>query len=213
MLQFRNGTDVAMLNGTRTSSSRRSSTTSRMSDLHRAGLRASSPRTSRVLAEEDGADPRHRGGRAGARSTHVRPREISRSFLGHGVSQHIDGTDNARCLIALSLITGQIWPPRTGRHPPAGQNNVQGAFDAASSRCLRCTSRWRTLRSCEYEAAGRDAHRREAQNVVEIMDVVHADESRGCTSMARTATSDPDLTMRRGGAWRFSILSRVTPRS
>ena len=29
-------------------------------------------------------------------------------FWGMGISQHIHGTDNARCLIALSLITGQV---------------------------------------------------------------------------------------------------------
>jgi formate dehydrogenase major subunit len=47
-----------------------------------------------------------------------------------GVSQHVHGTDNARCLIALSLITGQIGRPGTGLHPLRGQNNVQGASDA-----------------------------------------------------------------------------------
>jgi formate dehydrogenase major subunit len=49
---------------------------------------------------------------------------------GMGVSQHTHGTDNARCLIALSLITGQIGRPGTGLHPLRGQNNVQGASDA-----------------------------------------------------------------------------------
>ena len=51
-------------------------------------------------------------------------------FWGMGVSQHIHGTDNARCLIALCMITGQIGRPGTGLHPLRGQNNVQGASDA-----------------------------------------------------------------------------------
>ena len=51
-------------------------------------------------------------------------------FWGMGVSQHIHGTDNARCLIALSLLTGQVGRPGTGLHPLRGQNNVQGASDA-----------------------------------------------------------------------------------
>ncbi|MFT5658154.1 MAG: formate dehydrogenase major subunit [Gammaproteobacteria bacterium] len=51
-------------------------------------------------------------------------------FWGMGVSQHTHGTDNARCLIALSMITGQIGRPGTGLHPLRGQNNVQGASDA-----------------------------------------------------------------------------------
>jgi formate dehydrogenase major subunit len=49
---------------------------------------------------------------------------------GMGISQHTHGTDNARCLIALSLITGHIGRPGTGLHPLRGQNNVQGASDA-----------------------------------------------------------------------------------
>ena len=49
---------------------------------------------------------------------------------GMGVSQHVHGTDNARCLIALALMTGQIGKPGSGLHPLRGQNNVQGASDA-----------------------------------------------------------------------------------
>ncbi|MEW8430033.1 MAG: molybdopterin-dependent oxidoreductase, partial [gamma proteobacterium symbiont of Ctena orbiculata] len=50
-------------------------------------------------------------------------------FWGMGVSQHIHGTDNARALISLALICGQIGRPGTGLHPLRGQNNVQGASD------------------------------------------------------------------------------------
>jgi formate dehydrogenase major subunit len=49
---------------------------------------------------------------------------------GMGISQHIHGTDNARCLIALTMMTGQIGRPGTGLHPLRGQNNVQGASDS-----------------------------------------------------------------------------------
>jgi formate dehydrogenase major subunit len=51
-------------------------------------------------------------------------------FWGMGISQHIYGTDNARCLIALALLTGNIGKPGSGLHPLRGQNNVQGASDA-----------------------------------------------------------------------------------
>jgi formate dehydrogenase major subunit len=50
-------------------------------------------------------------------------------FWGMGISQHVHGTDNARCLISLALLTGQIGRPGTGLHPLRGQNNVQGASD------------------------------------------------------------------------------------
>ncbi|WP_421708933.1 formate dehydrogenase subunit alpha [Algihabitans sp.] len=56
--------------------------------------------------------------------------ERSIIFWGMGVSQHVHGTDNTRCLIALALTTGQIGRPGTGLHPLRGQNNVQGASDA-----------------------------------------------------------------------------------
>ncbi len=51
-------------------------------------------------------------------------------FWGMGISQHVHGTDNARCLIALALLCGQIGRPGSGLHPLRGQNNVQGASDA-----------------------------------------------------------------------------------
>jgi formate dehydrogenase major subunit len=66
-------------------------------------------------------------------------REVARAFAkaksamilwGMGVSQHVHGTDNVRCLIALSTLTGQIGKPGSGLHPLRGQNNVQGASDA-----------------------------------------------------------------------------------
>jgi formate dehydrogenase major subunit len=50
-------------------------------------------------------------------------------FWGMGISQHTTGTDNARCLIAMCGITGNIGKPGAGLHPLRGQNNVQGASD------------------------------------------------------------------------------------
>ena len=50
-------------------------------------------------------------------------------FWGMGISQHVHGTDNARCLISLALMTGHVGRTGTGLHPLRGQNNVQGASD------------------------------------------------------------------------------------
>ncbi len=50
-------------------------------------------------------------------------------FWGMGISQHTTGTDNARCLINLAMLTGNIGRAGTGLHPLRGQNNVQGASD------------------------------------------------------------------------------------
>jgi formate dehydrogenase major subunit len=51
-------------------------------------------------------------------------------FWGMGISQHVHGTDNARCLIALCMLTGNVGKPGAGLHPLRGQNNVQGASDS-----------------------------------------------------------------------------------
>jgi formate dehydrogenase major subunit len=51
-------------------------------------------------------------------------------FWGMGISQHVHGTDNARSVISLCLLTGNVGRPGTGLHPLRGQNNVQGASDA-----------------------------------------------------------------------------------
>ncbi len=51
-------------------------------------------------------------------------------FWGMGIAQHAHGTDNARCLISLCLLTGNMGKPGAGLHPLRGQNNVQGASDA-----------------------------------------------------------------------------------
>src|SRR3984885_483893 len=50
-------------------------------------------------------------------------------YWGMGISQHTTGTDNARCLIAMCAITGNVGKPGAGLHPLRGQNNVQGASD------------------------------------------------------------------------------------
>ena len=52
------------------------------------------------------------------------------TFWGMGMSQHVHGTDNCRCLISLALITGNVGRSGAGLHPLRGQNNVQGASDA-----------------------------------------------------------------------------------
>ena len=61
-------------------------------------------------------------------------REVARAYAtapsamilwGMGVSQHIHGTDNVRCLIALATVTGQIGKPGSGLHPLRGQNTCR----------------------------------------------------------------------------------------
>jgi len=118
-------------------------------------------------------------------------------FWGMGVSQHVHGTDNARCLISLVLMTGQVGRPGTGLHPLRGQNNVQGASDAGLIPMFLP----------DYGAVGNDAIRDRFEEiwgqkldpnrgltVVEIMDAVHADQISGMYVMGENpAMSDPDV--------------------
>jgi formate dehydrogenase alpha subunit len=52
---------------------------------------------------------------------------------GMGITQHTNGSDNARSLINLALLTGQVGGFGNGISPLRGQNNVQGCSD---SGCL-----------------------------------------------------------------------------
>ena len=52
-------------------------------------------------------------------------------FYTMGITQHACGTDNVMALANLVSLTGNIGRPFTGINPLRGQNNVQGASDAA----------------------------------------------------------------------------------
>jgi formate dehydrogenase alpha subunit len=49
---------------------------------------------------------------------------------GMGITQHVNGIQNAHALLNLSLVTGQLGFPGAGISPLRGQNNVQGCGDA-----------------------------------------------------------------------------------
>ncbi len=118
---------------------------------------------------------------------------------GMGVSQHIHGTDNARCLIALALMTGQIGRPGTGLHPLRGQNNVQGASDAGLIPMMYPDYQHVTdaaVRSTFEKAWGVAAGSLDDKpglTVVEVMHAIKTGEIRGMYVMGENpAMSDPD---------------------
>jgi formate dehydrogenase alpha subunit len=49
---------------------------------------------------------------------------------GMGITQHVNGIQNAHAVLNLSLVAGQMGFPGSGISPLRGQNNVQGAGDA-----------------------------------------------------------------------------------
>ena len=116
---------------------------------------------------------------------------------GMGISQHIHGTDNARCLIALALATGQVGRPGTGLHPLRGQNNVQGASDVGLIPMMYpdykrvdtadVRNRFEALWNTTLDP-------KPGLTVVEIMNAVHAGQIRGMYIMGENpAMSDPDV--------------------
>src|SRR5438105_3414959 len=116
---------------------------------------------------------------------------------GMGISQHVHGTDNARCLIALALATGQIGKPGSGLHPLRGQNNVQGASDSGLIPMFypdyqrvatpEAKARFEKLWGMELDA-------KPGLTVVEIMHAAKKREIRGMYIMGENpAMSDPDV--------------------
>jgi formate dehydrogenase major subunit len=133
-------------------------------------------------------------------------REVARTYAtskgsmilwGMGISQHIHGTDNARCLIALTLMTGQVGRPGTGLHPLRGQNNVQGASDSGLIPMMypdyqRVATPEAQQRFEKLWGAKLDP--KPGLTVVEIMDAAYAGKIRGMYIMGENpAMSDPDV--------------------
>ncbi|MGY8999916.1 MAG: molybdopterin-dependent oxidoreductase, partial [Rhodospirillales bacterium] len=103
-------------------------------------------------------------------------------FWGMGISQHVHGTDNSRCLIALALSTGQIGRPGTGLHPLRGQNNVQGASDAGLIPMLfpdYMSVEDEVVRSQYEKLWDTKLNPKKGLTVVEIIDAILRDEIKG----------------------------------
>jgi formate dehydrogenase major subunit len=117
-------------------------------------------------------------------------------FWGMGISQHVHGTDNARCLIALALCTGQIGRPGTGLHPLRGQNNVQGASDAGLIPMLYpdyMSVEDDAVRTKYEELWQAELNPNKGLTVVEIINSILAEEIKGMYIQGENpAMSDPD---------------------
>ncbi|MBV9554964.1 MAG: formate dehydrogenase subunit alpha [Alphaproteobacteria bacterium] len=197
VLQFSPGRDVAMLNALIHTIVEEGLTDRQYIQAHtedyerlREHIKDYAPEKMAPLCGIDAATLRHVA-RAYARA------ERAIIFWGMGISQHTHGTDNARCLIALAMITGQVGRPGTGLHPLRGQNNVQGASDAGlipmvypdyqSVANPQVRAKFETLWGTELDD-------KPGLTVVEIMDAVHRDEIKGMYIMGENpAMSDPDV--------------------
>jgi formate dehydrogenase major subunit len=119
-------------------------------------------------------------------------------FWGMGISQHVHGTDNARCLISLALMTGHVGRRGAGLHPLRGQNNVQGASDMGLIPMV-----YPDYKSCDdpdvrahfedlWDVEGLDP--KSGLTVVEIMKAARKGDIRAMYIMGENpAMSDPDV--------------------
>jgi len=202
LLQFRNGADVAMLNGILNTIVTEKLYDEQYIQTYVEGF----PQFAESIKD---FTPEEMAPICGIEAETLRTvaRKFARAksaiiFWGMGVSQHTHGTDNARCLIALALITGQIGRPGTGLHPLRGQNNVQGASDAGLIPMFYPD--YKSVESPEliekYEKAwGMPLDHKKGLTVVEIMHAIHDDKIKGMYIMGENpAMSDPDLNHARG---------------
>ncbi|MEW5704444.1 MAG: formate dehydrogenase subunit alpha [Pseudomonadota bacterium] len=117
-------------------------------------------------------------------------------FWGMGVTQHVHGTDNSRCLISLALLCGHLGRPGAGLHPLRGQNNVQGASDAGLIPMMY--PNYRPVASPDQRAFfeklwGAKLDPDPGLTVVEMMEAVHGGRIRGMYFVGENpAMSDPD---------------------
>ncbi|WP_420347898.1 formate dehydrogenase subunit alpha [Pelagibius sp.] len=195
-LQFKPGQDVALLNAMIHTIIEEGLTDQQYIQAHTSGfedlktmVRDFSPEAMAEVSGIDAATIREVA-RLYARS------ERSIIFWGMGISQHVHGTDNSRCLIALTMITGHVGRPGTGLHPLRGQNNVQGASDAGLIPMVYPDYRSVELEEVrkEYEAFwDTKLDPKRGLTVVEIVDAIIADQIKAMYIMGENpAMSDPD---------------------
>ncbi len=132
------------------------------------------------------------------------------TLWGMGVSQSVHGTDNARALIALALLCGQVGREGAGLHPLRGQNNVQGASDAGLIPMMLPDYR-RTedpaTRGFLEELWGARLDPAPGLTVVEIMQAAERGAIRGMYVMGENpAMSDPDVAHARAALARLNHL-------
>ena len=203
MLQFSPGTDVALLNALLNVIVTEGLYDRQYIEAHVSGFDALSQHIRDFTPEEMAPI-------CGIEADRIR--EVARTyakaergiiFWGMGISQHTHGTDNARCLIALSMITGHVGRPGTGLHPLRGQNNVQGASDAGLIPMVfpdYQSVEAEDIRSRFEDLWGRALDAEKGLTVVEIMDAVHAGKITGMYIMGENpAMSDPDTAHARAG--------------
>ena len=197
VLKFRPGTDVALLNALLNVI-----VTEELHDRQYVAARTEGfenlrrhvePFTPEAMAPVCGIDPATL--RTVARA--YAAAEAGIIFWGMGISQSTHGTDNARCLIALAAVTGQVGRPGTGLHPLRGQNNVQGASDAGLIPMVYPD--YQAVDAADVRARFEDAwgtslDPERGLTVVEIMHAALDGEIRGMYVMGENpAMSDPDV--------------------
>ena len=198
MLQFKPGTDVAMLNAIMHVFAEEELYDQQYIDGFTEGW-------AEMRAHLADFSPEKMAGICGIEAEMLR--DVARTFAGAkagmifwgmGVSQHIHGTDNSRCLISLALMCGHVGRPGAGLHPLRGQNNVQGASDAGMIPMFLPDYQSVMddgVRSAFTEVWGTDDFSsQKGLTVVEIIEAIYEEKIKGMYILGENpAMSDPDV--------------------
>ena len=198
MLQFKPGTDVAMLNAIM-------HVIAEEELYDQAYIRDFTEGWAEMKAHLSGFPPEEMAEICGIPAEVLR--DVARTFAkaeagmifwGMGVSQHIHGTDNSRCLISLALMCGHVGRPGAGLHPLRGQNNVQGASDAGLIPMFLPDYQSvvdEGVRSAFTQVWNSgDFSGEQGLTVVEIMEAIHEDQIKGMYILGENpAMSDPNV--------------------
>ncbi len=114
-----------------------------------------------------------------------------------GITQHITGTDNVKCLANLAMLCGNVGIEGGGVNPLRGQNNVQGACDMGALPNV-FTGYQRVgdpdVQKKFSEAWGVALSDKPGITVVEIMNAAHEGKIKGLYILGENPmVSDPDI--------------------
>jgi len=198
MLQFKPGADVSMLNAIMHVIVEEGLYDQQYIDAYTENWEAEKAHLAQFPPEKMEAICGIRAGTLRAVAREFATAQSGMIFWGMGVSQHIHGTDNSRCLISLALMCGHVGRPGTGLHPLRGQNNVQGASDAGLVPMFLPDYQSVMddgVRSAFTEVWGTgDFSNEKGLTVTEIMDAVHDGDIKAMYVLGENpAMSDPDV--------------------
>jgi formate dehydrogenase alpha subunit len=131
-------------------------------------------------------------------------------LYGMGITQHTTGTDNAKTIANLLMLTGNLGRKGTGFSPLRGQNNVQGACDMGALPVVypgyqRVDNPG--VRGKFEKAWGKKLSERPGLTITEMFQAAHEGRLKGLYVMGENPMlSEPDLNHAREALTKLELL-------